>query len=179
MIGHELQSFNPESKATWRFPRLTPMPQCLHRPTLNNLASLLPLLPSVRHLVLLAHAALLANCLLGCTDGKSTVNGTVTFDSQPVASGAITFVKQDGELAREGAVIQNGSFRATIPPGKYKLELHAQKVISKRKQKAFDGSDEEVETTAELFPARYNTQSELLQELKPGANTIKLDLKSG
>ena len=116
--------------------------------------------------------------LLGCSDGKSSVTGSVTLDGRPVASGSVTFVKQDGELAREGAVIHGGTFHAAVPPGKYKLELNAQKVVGKRKQKAFDGSDEEVEITEELFPPRYNTNSELLQEIKPGANVIKLDLKS-
>jgi len=59
------------------------------------------------------------------------------------------------------------------------LEVNGQKVIGKRKQKAFDGTDEEVEITEEAFPPRYNTKSELLQEIKPGANAIRLDLTSG
>jgi len=117
--------------------------------------------------------------LPGCSDGKSSVKGSVTIDGQPVGSGSVTFVKQGGELAREGAVIQGGSFHATLPPGTYKLELNGQKVVGKRKQKAFDGTDEEVEITEEAFPPRYNTKSELLQEIKPGANAINLDLKSG
>jgi hypothetical protein len=117
--------------------------------------------------------------LLGCSNGKASVTGSVTIDGQPVTSGSVTFVKQGGELAREGAVIQGGSFHATVPPGTYKLELNGQKVIGKRKQKAFDGTDEEVEITEEAFPPRYNTKSELLQEIKSGATAIKLDLKSG
>ena len=72
----------------------------------------------------------------------------------------------------------DGSFSIpNVPPGKYKLELNGQKVISKRKQKAFDGTDEEVEITEELFPERYNSKTELTEEIKPGANTIKLELK--
>jgi hypothetical protein len=114
----------------------------------------------------------------GCGDGNGKVNGTVTFDDQPVASGTITFVKQDGELAREGAVIQGGSFQAVVPPGKYKLELNAQKVKGTRTQKGFDGKDEEVEITEELFPARFNTQTELSREIKAGVNKVQLDLMS-
>ena len=123
---------------------------------------------------------LLACCLtlLGCSDGKSSVHGTVTLDGQSVARGSVTFTKQGSELVREGAVIQDGGFHAVIPPGTYKLELNGQKVVGKRKQKAFDGSDEEVEITEELFPQRYNTQSQLIQEIKSGANAVKLDLKS-
>ncbi len=118
--------------------------------------------------------------LPGCRDrSKSIITGSVTMDGQPVTSGSVTFVKQGGELVREGAVIDRGTFHATVPPGNYKLELNGQKVVGKRKQKDFDGKDEEVDITEEAFPARYNTKSELLQEIKPGANAIKLDLKSG
>jgi hypothetical protein len=127
-------------------------------------------------LLALVVAALLT--ILGCGDGKSSLSGTVTMDGQPVASGAITFVKTDGELVREGAVIQDGNFRASVPPGTYKLELSGQKVVGKRKQKGFDGKDEEVELTEELFPEQYNTKSELTEVIKPGERTMKLDLKS-
>jgi hypothetical protein len=115
----------------------------------------------------------------GCMDvGKSDVTGTVTLDGQPVAAGSITFVSQGGELRREGAVIQDGKFQASLPPGKYKIELNAQKVVGKRTQVGMDGKNEEVEITEELFPERYNTQTELSEEIKPGQNTLKLDLKS-
>lgn len=123
----------------------------------------------------------LALCLLafaGCGDGKAIVNGTVTVDSAPVASGVVTFVSEGGALTREGAIIQNGAFNAKLPPGKYKLELTGQKVIGKRTQKGFDGKDEQVELTGELFPERYNTKSELTQEIRAGSNEVKLDLKA-
>jgi hypothetical protein len=116
---------------------------------------------------------------VGCGDGKSSVSGTVTMDSQSVASGTITFVKDDGQLIREGAIIKDGSFEAHLLPGTYKIELHGQKVVSTRKQKGFDGKDEEVEITEELFPERYNTKTKLSETFKPGASIIKLDLKSG
>src|SRR6266436_3042426 len=62
-------------------------------------------------------ALLSLSLLLGCGDGKSSASGTVTFDGQPVASGTITFVKSDGELVREGAIIKDGAFQAHVPPG--------------------------------------------------------------
>jgi hypothetical protein len=114
----------------------------------------------------------------GCSDGKSSVSGSVTLDGRPVASGAITFVKRGGEVVREGAIIKDGAFQALVPPGTYKLELNGQKVTGTRKQKGFDGKDEEVQLTEELFPERYNAKSNLTQEIKPGSNTVKLDLKN-
>jgi hypothetical protein len=116
--------------------------------------------------------------LPGCGDGKGSVNGTVTLDGQPVANGAVTFVKSEGSLVREGAVIKDGGFQARVPPGKYRIEVNAQKVVGKRKQKGFSGAEEEVEITEEMFPERYNTKTELSEEIKLGPNTVKLDLKS-
>ena len=118
--------------------------------------------------------------LAGCGDGKSTVSGTVTLDGQPVPSGSITFVKQEGgSIVREGAIVNGGKFAAAVPPGTYKLELNGQKVVGKRTQKGFDGKDETLDITQELFPERYNIRTELLEEIKPGANTIDLKLNSG
>src|SRR5215469_12264465 len=116
--------------------------------------------------------------LTGCGDGKGTVQGTVTFDGQPVADGAITFVKKDGKLVREGAVIRDGNFQARMPPGQYKIEVNGQKVVGKTKERGKDGALEEVDMMEELFPERYNTKTELTEEIKSGRNTIKLDLQS-
>lgn len=118
--------------------------------------------------------------LVGCSDSLGVVDGTVTLDSQPVASGTVTFVKQDEtNPAREGAAIKDGRFQAKIPPGKYKLELNGQKVIGTRTQKDFDGKDEVVPQTGELFPDKYNKQSTMIEDIKAGPHPIKLDLSSG
>ena len=120
----------------------------------------------------------LVAALAGCRDDQGSVTGTVTFDGRPVTTGAITFVKTDGGLVREGAVIRDGVFQARMPPGKYKVEVNAQEIVGKRKQKGFDGTDEEVELTKEMFPDRYNTKTELSKDVSAGANTVILDLKS-
>jgi len=113
--------------------------------------------------------------MIGCSEGKSSISGTVTFDGEPVKNGSITFVKSDGELLREGAVITDGAFQASLPTGEYKIELNAQKVVGKRIQKGFDGKDEEVEETKELFPERYNTKTTLTKKIERGANTLELN----
>ena len=127
---------------------------------------------------LLALFLSLAGCG-GAGGGKAAVTGTVTLDGQPVSAGTVTFVKSEGGAVREGAVVRDGAFEAKIPPGTYRVEVTGQKVTGKRKQKGFDGKDEELVITEEMFPARYNTQSELREEIKSGTNTVKLDLKSG
>jgi hypothetical protein len=116
--------------------------------------------------------------LSGCGESQGNVTGTVTMDGQPVSSGSITFVKAEGGQVREGAVIKDGGFQAKLPPGKYKIELSGQKAVGKRTQKGFDGKDEVLEITEPLFPDRYNTKTELSEDIKSGSNTLKLDLKS-
>lgn len=127
---------------------------------------------------------LLLCCLLGlplvvgCGTNLGIVNGTVTLDGQPVPNGTVTFVKEDNS-ASEGAVIIDGKFQAKIPPGKYKLELTGQKVVSTRIQKDFDGKDEVLPVMGPMFPKKYNEQSTLVEEIKVGPHPIKLELTSG
>ena len=115
--------------------------------------------------------------LIGCNGGASSVSGTVSLDGQPVKSGSIMFVSTESDR-REGAVIQDGEFQAELPPGKYRLELSGQKVVGQRKQKDFEGKDEVLDITDELFPEKFNVKSQLTQEIKPGSQTLPLDLKS-
>ncbi len=118
---------------------------------------------------------MLCAALSGCGGGEARVSGTVTLDSQPVPNGSIQFVGDGG--VREGAVIKDGAFTAKLAPGKYKVEVRATRVTGKRKQKGFDGKDEEVELTEEMIPDRYNAKTELTEDLKSGSNTVTLDLK--
>jgi len=115
--------------------------------------------------------------LVGCGSGTSSVSGTVSLDGQPVKSGSITFVSTKSD-AREGAVIQDGKFQVELPPGKYRLELSGQKVVGRRTQKDFEGKDETLEVTAELFPAKFNINSQLIEEIQSGSQLLPLDLKS-
>jgi hypothetical protein len=120
----------------------------------------------------------LALALAGCGDGKGSVSGTVTLDGKPVADGAVTFVKTEGEQVREGAVIKAGAFVAKMPPGKYRIELTGKKSAGTRVQKGFDGKDETIEMTEELFPERYNVKSELIRDIPAGGSTLELKLES-
>ena len=131
----------------------------------------------MNRLVVCTCCSFLIATFAGCGDGKASVQGAVTFDGQPVKAGSIVFVSTE-PLVREGAPIVDGTFKTRVPPGTYKIELNAKRVTGTRKQKGFDGREEELELTGELFPERYNAKSELTEVIKPGNNTITLDLKS-
>jgi hypothetical protein len=114
----------------------------------------------------------------GCGGGMATVTGSVSLDGQPVKSGSIAFVRTEGEALREGGVIRDGTFEVSLPPGAYKIELNAPKVAGTRKQKGFDGKEEVLEITEELFPAKFNSATQLTETFKPGSNPLTLDLHS-
>ncbi|HEX4608746.1 MAG TPA: carboxypeptidase-like regulatory domain-containing protein [Urbifossiella sp.] len=117
--------------------------------------------------------------LAGCGgDGKVAVAGTLTLDGQPVANGTVTFVKSEGGAIREGAVVRDGAFEVKLPPGRYRIEVNGQRRTGTRKQKGFDGKEEEIPLTEEMFPARYNTKTELNEEITSSTKPLKLDLKS-
>jgi hypothetical protein len=132
----------------------------------------------MKRLVLCVLGPLLVGTLAGCGDGKTVVNGTVTLDGEPVPKGAVTFVRSDGDLVREGAVIEKGAFQVRVPPGKYRIEVNGRKVVGKKTQKGMNGQDEEIELTEELFPEKYNLKSELTADIKSGDNPVKLELSS-
>ena len=131
----------------------------------------------MKHVAIGTLCLLLCAAITGCGDGKGSVSGTVNFDGQPVPEGSLTFIKDDGKT-REGAAIKDGKFQTSIPPGKYKVEVNAQKVAGTRKQKGFDGKEEVIELREEMIPEWYNTKTELVEEIKPGNHTMNLDLKS-
>lgn len=71
---------------------------------------------------------ILALTVAGCggSFGKScTVGGVVTLDDKPIENGAITFRPVDAAQRPESTDIENGDFTLDLPPGKYRVEVHA------------------------------------------------------
>ncbi|MSU80373.1 MAG: hypothetical protein EXS16_20070 [Gemmataceae bacterium] len=114
---------------------------------------------------------------VGCGDSKFEVAGEVTFDSQSVKDGSIVFIATDGEAKREGARFLDGTFTIRIAPGNYRLEVNAQVSSGTRKQIGFDGKEEVIHLTEELFPDYYNVNSTLTKQIEPGRNRLDLHLK--
>lgn len=113
--------------------------------------------------------------LAGCGDGRRAIDGTVTFDGQPLAKGTIEFERTEGGLVREGDIVQNGRFKVTLPDGKYKIKVNAQKAVGKIKETNM-GQTNEVDVFEELIPDRYNNKTELTLEVNPGTTECKLTL---
>jgi hypothetical protein len=115
--------------------------------------------------------------LPGCGSGQVEVEGTVTYDGQPLKAGTIAFMPADGKGRKGGGTILDGKYHVLVneglKAGSYLVEIRWAKPTGK-KFKSETG--EVLEVTEEGLPAKYNDKSELKAELKPGKNPVNFDL---
>lgn len=132
-----------------------------------------------------ARAAWIAVCglvlvaALGCGEGGNTalVTGTVTLDGQPIPTGTMLFVPVDGQSPTAGGEIKDGHYSARVPITVMKISISAPRVVGTKK--IYDTPDSpEMPITEEALPARYNEETELRLEVKPGTNQHDFELKS-
>ena len=131
---------------------------------------------------------LLLTGLIGCQPSgpeRAAVTGVVELDGKPIEHGAITFIPNgpDGGPT-SGAVIENGKY--TIPlengavVGSHRVEIRAPKKTGKQIPVAPPATSPTgtVDEVIEGVPAKFNTQSTLVQSVESGPNTIDFDLIS-
>jgi hypothetical protein len=108
--------------------------------------------------------------LAGC--GESTigvVSGTVTVDGLPAKEGSIAFFPVDRKSATAGAEIREGEYTAQVPLGASKVEIRVPKVVGQRK--LYNTSNSPImPLLEESLPAKYNDQTELTLDVRPGKN---------
>lgn len=129
-----------------------------------------------RTCVLLVHFTLAA--ALGCSQGPEmgTVEGHVTLDGKPLVKGAVRLSPLDGLAQTAGAPIQNGKFSIQAKPANYRVEISATEVRGATGARISKFDDKL--NVVSLIPERYNSNSELALEIKPGINEKTFDLKS-
>lgn len=112
--------------------------------------------------------------LVGCGDSgpkRYRVAGTVRYKAQPLKSGLITFIPDGAQSPAGGAPIVDGQYEIAatrgLLAGKYKVSISAPTGGAAVKEGEAPGvSGKE---TRETLPARYNTRTELIAEIKAGA----------
>jgi hypothetical protein len=110
--------------------------------------------------------------LVGCgSNGRSTVEGTVTLNGQPIESGSMSFRPLDGKTPTVGCFITAGRFRLQVPIGSMRVEITAMEKSGKGVTTA-QGAPVEVDLVTEAIPERYNAKSELVIDVKPGVNRV-------
>jgi hypothetical protein len=101
----------------------------------------------------------------GDAEGRRAISGTVTLDGVPLEEGSIGFEPVERSKISSGAMISKGNYSIArqqgLPPGKYRVEIHAVKPGTGMKRPPGGGLGSEKGTPAvELIPASWNRQSE-------------------
>jgi hypothetical protein len=123
--------------------------------------------------------------LAGCGGGAVRVEGKVTLDGAPVeVGGTISFFSGSGPGSDKGnAPIVGGKYviageRArNLTPGTYKVQILWNKLNDKAQARSSD-PDSAPQQTTQVIPARYNTESTLTRELRPGTNKLDFELQT-
>ncbi|WP_339727017.1 hypothetical protein [uncultured Gimesia sp.] len=110
----------------------------------------------------------------GVSDAPSTVKveGTVTFDGEPLSKGSIVFDPADGKGGSSAGGIENGTFTFDSQLGQKKVLISASRETGEK-----DQYDEPI--TESYIPAKYNSQTTLTADVKAdGENKYTFELKS-
>lgn len=125
-------------------------------------------------LLLLALSLLAAGC--GGSD-LATVTGTVTVDGEPAKVGAIAFFAADGRAPSAGAPIIDGRYSAEVSPGLCHVQIRVSKVVGEKR--IYDTPDSPVRKIwAEALPPKFNDNTELELDIRPGTNEKNYDLST-
>lgn len=126
---------------------------------------------------------LLALVAIGCGDSRrQSIQGTVTVDGQPLPAGSIRFIPTKGvDGPSAGAEIVDGKFAVPKETGTFSGTFQVQ-VTARRPAQTLTRNPEsgQMERGFEQYiPAKYNRQTELTAEVKPGEdNTFTFELST-
>jgi hypothetical protein len=116
----------------------------------------------------------LSACNRGPAVGK--VSGEVTLDGTPLKEGNILFTPIDGQGQTAGDKITDGKFTIEVPVAKMQVQITSSEVIGKEPAYAGDPNSPMMDKLRERIPTRYNAQSVLTIDVKPGPQTVKYEL---
>jgi hypothetical protein len=110
---------------------------------------------------------------LGCGPTMSTVSGTVTFNGEPVAKGAISLFPSDGKGVPVGGLITDGRYTITgVAPGEKIVQLSAPIVAGTRK----DDYGNVSQVAEELLPAAWGRASQKKITVTAGSMTENFEI---
>ena len=110
---------------------------------------------------------------IGCgrRDGLATVTGTVRLDGKPLAGAQIQFTVE-GQPPSLGRTDADGYYEMRRTRSVSGATIGTNRVFVRTFRDLGD------RILPEALPARYNTRSELVYDVKPGSNRIDLELTS-
>lgn len=115
--------------------------------------------------------------LMGCAEPTTgRVSGVVTVDGASAETGSIALFPLNGAGTTAGAAIKQGKYEAVVKLGQYKVEIRVPRIIGK--VKVYETANSPMKNVMEeSLPPKYNDQTELQVEIKPGENLHDFNLK--
>ena len=130
--------------------------------------------------VLLVLTMALAGCggerSISPSDAETTVSGVVTLDGQALANATVSFESADGTILTgntddQGAYsLQPDDPDREFPTGKFRVRVSLDSPL--------DAAAERNSESGSALPARYHSESEIVRDIFPGTNKIRLELQS-
>jgi hypothetical protein len=118
---------------------------------------------------------------VGCSDEQyEEVSGTVTVDGSAPEKGSISFDPVDGNSITAGAPIENGKYFATkVPLGTMRVQIRVPVVYGmKELYKNEKGESQYRPTFKKVLPQKYNEDTGLKFDVKPGSNEKNWELST-
>ncbi len=118
--------------------------------------------------------------LSGCGQGTAaTVHGKVTLDGSPLDDATISFVPAAaGQRQSAWTTIKDGQYtiieKDGMGTGPFRVEIRALRATGEKP----NPNEPTLVPSKEIVPSKYNSNSELTVEIKPGENTADFALKS-
>lgn len=125
-------------------------------------------------------APIVVSCFLsGCGSEYATVTGRITLDGEPLPNATVSFMPEDeggrpsfGRTGTDGRYSLQETHRVSgALPGEYTVRITTY----------VEGNPEEIPpipTVPERVPTKYNTETGLIEEVKPGENVLDFPLDS-
>jgi hypothetical protein len=135
----------------------------------------------------IAYIALLAVLLCsGCgsrQEHRAAIGGEVKLDGKPVELGSIQFLPMQGvEGPLAGGTIEKGRFTLSTANGpaigRNRVEIRASRKSGRMVHKMFAPPSEMVDAGEEAVAPRFNSESTLTFDVKPGENVASFDVVS-
>src|SRR5689334_2705347 len=106
---------------------------------------------------------------VGCSGTKRVaVEGTITYDGNPIAIGTITFLPEFENGIKAGGRVENGRYQLGaafgLAPGPHRVEVRWAKPTGKKYKNEFG---EEFDRTQEGLPDKYHANTILKADVKP------------
>lgn len=125
-------------------------------------------------LLVLSGSFLVTGCQKAPPEG--TVSGIVTLNGQPVSGGSalIRMEPVDGQTQPNDCAIVDGKYELKIAPGEKKVQIYWRKDDGEIPDTATQGTKP---PAPQLFPAKYNDQTELRYTVTEGKQEKSFDIK--